>query len=85
MRSDKTRERTSTHDLSDLERQVIEVLNRYSNGASSLRIAKLDSEQNLAFETLAPSPKAVQSFEENIFKAREKGSDLQPQRMSTRS
>jgi hypothetical protein len=48
MRSDKaTKEKPSTHELSDLERKVIEVLNRYSNGASSLRIAKLDSDQNL--------------------------------------
>ena len=44
IRSDK---RGSNHDLSELERRVVEVLNRYSNGATSLRISKLDSDQGL--------------------------------------
>ena len=32
-------------EISELERRVIEVLQTYSNGASSLRVAKLGSEQ----------------------------------------
>ena len=47
IKSDKAA-RYPIHELTDLETQVVEVLNKYSNGTTSLRTDKIDADLLLA-------------------------------------